>query len=264
MNWKEEAWENFLKKFWDNRADGVSIVGYTKEDVEKFLKKYTRSGQGEIRIFHYGHEKVGAVKKRRVSIIAQSRNSWALVLEPKRLVFKKPTQGGDFTPKTSLTEGMLQGVRETFNTSANPGETTLLAIANHIGLISDFYGLESRGVIFTGGRQRAGVHIVINGVDLDISQAQIEIDGGLEWDEAAVIVEMKSSFSQEAFSVKQAFVPLLKWQKLLSAKKVYSMVLLAETIPEGIEYWAYDLVPASNDSVDMNISKSKRYSIAID
>jgi hypothetical protein len=160
-----------------------------------------------------------------------------------------------------MTEGMIAGIKETFKGNANPGETTLLAIANHTGIIANFYNLKENGVLFTGGRQKAGVDLIINGKHTDIKKAQIEIDGGFEWANTVVIVEMKSRFKQEAFDTNQALIPLLKWKKLLKNKKVNALVLLAETRKSNMEYWAFDLV--ENSKTKMKINRSKKYIIEV-
>jgi len=251
-SWKEEAWENLLKKIWDNRPKGVDTVEYTK------------SGQGEIRIFHSGSKKIEAVKKRAVVKIPLSRTSWKIIKSPPSIDFKEPQQGGEFKIINKLTEGMLAGIKETMVLRSNPGETTLLAIANHTGIIADFYNLHEKGILFTGGRQKAGIHLIVDNKDIDMTKAQIEIDGGFEWPENIVIVEMKSSFSQKNFDINQALLPMLKWENLLQNKKVYSMVLLAETNEKGIEYWAYDFIhDNSQSSIGMKISKSKKYILEI-
>lgn len=156
---------------------------------------------------------------------------------------------------------MIIGIKETFNEKTNPGETTLLAIANYIGVIADFYNLKENGILFTGGRQKAGINLIIDGNNTDIKKAQIEIDGGFEWANTVVIVEMKSTFKQHAFDINQALIPMLKWKKLLKNKKVNSLVLLAETTKAGIEYWAFDLL--EDKEVKMRVNKSKKYIINI-
>lgn len=263
-SWKEEAWEKFLRKVWDKRPKNTDSVEYTKSDLDPILSKYTKSGQGEIRIFHSGSKKVNAVKKRGVVKIPLSRSSWKIIKSPPSIVFKKPRDGGEFKTVNELTEGMIAGVKETMATSSNPGETTLLAIANHVGIIADFYGLKEKGILFTGGRQKAGIHLVVGTKDIDMTKAQIEIDGGFEWPETVVIVEMKSSFNQKDFDVNQALLPMLKWEKLLMNKKLYSLVMLAETNKNGIEYWAYDFVHDTHESsIGMKIARSKKYILNI-
>jgi len=263
-SWREEAWENFLLKFWDSRKEDVDTVEYTKEDLESFLSKYEKSGQGEIRIFHYGCEKLRAVKKRKVSVIPISRSIWRLIQQAETFSFPEPAEEIIFIPKNILTEGMIVGVKDTIDQNANPGETTLLAIANHSGIIADFYNLDNQGVLFTGGRQRAGIHLVVGTRDVDMTKAQIEIDGGFEWSNTVVIVEMKSSFKQDNFNINQALIPMLKWESLLKDKKVYALVLLAETRNNGIEYWAYDLAHDKQSlSNKMKIIKSKKYILKI-
>jgi len=263
-SWKEDAWEKFLVKFWDNRLGEVDTIEYTKEDLESFLSKYEKSGQGEIRIFHYGSEKVDAVKKRKVSVIPISRTRWRLIRHAENFNFLEPTDKVIFSPRNALTDGMIIGIRDTMNQNTNPGETTLLAIANHVGIIAAFYNLENNGVLFTGGRQRAGIHLVVGTCNVDMTKAQIEIDGGFEWANAVVIVEMKSSFKQENFNINQALLPMLKWENLLKNKKVYSLVLLAETNKNGIEYWAYDLVHDKKSLGNaMQIMKSRKYMVEI-
>ncbi|MFH1188986.1 MAG: hypothetical protein V1652_04055 [bacterium] len=159
---------------------------------------------------------------------------------------------------------MIAGIKETMSTKTNPGETTLLAIANHAGIIADFYNLKEKGVLFTGGRQKAGIHIIVGVNDVDMEKAQIEIDGGFEWPDTVVIVEMKSSFIQNDFDINQALLPMLKWEKLLKNKKVYSLVLLSETNKTGIEYWAYDFIhDISESNIGMRISRSKKYILEI-
>jgi hypothetical protein len=193
-----------------------------------------------------------------------SRSTWAIIKSPAAVVFKEPKSGGVFKPKKELTEGMLAGIMETMSSTSNPGETTLLAIANHAGIVSDFYGLNNEGVLFTGGRQKAGIHLIVGTKDMDMSKAQIEIDGGFEWPDTVVIVEMKSSFRQNDFDINQALIPLLKWKNLLKNKKVYSLVMLAQTNNDGIEYWTYDFISDnSRSSVGMTISKSKKYILRI-
>jgi hypothetical protein len=263
-SWKEEAWEIFLKKFWDKKPKNADSVEYTKSDLEPILSKYTKSGQGEIRIFHSGSNKVGAVKKRGVVKIPLSRGSWKIIKGPPSIDFIEPKNSGEFKVENKLTEGMFAGIEETMMSSSNPGETTLLAIANHSGVIADFYNLHEKGILFTGGRQKAGIHLVIGAKDIDMTKAQIEIDGGFEWPKTVVIVEMKSSFNQKNFDVNQALLPMLKWEGLLKNKKVYSMVLLAETNKNGIEYWAYDLIHDNpRSSIGMKIAKSKKYILKI-
>lgn len=262
--WKEEAWEKFLVKFWDNRQSEVDTIEYTKEDLEPFLSEYKKSGQGEIRIFHYGSEKINAVKKRNITKIPLSREKWKLIKRPIAIEFVEPQEKVIFSPKHKLTTGMIIGVKDTMSQRTNPGETTLLAIANHSGIIADFYDLTESGVLFTGGRQRAGIHLVVGSHDVDMTKAQIEIDGGFEWHNTVVIVEMKSSFKQSGFDINQALIPMLKWKGLLKDKKVYSLVLLAETNSFGIEYWAYDLshnIKALNN--EMKITKNKKYILEI-
>lgn len=263
-SWKEEAWEALLIKIWDSRPEGVNSVEYTKTDLDPILSIHTKSGQGEIRIFHSGSNKINAVKKRKVVKLPITRTSWMITKSPPDIDFKDPENGGKFEIENNLTDGMLEGVKETMNQKSNPGETTLLAIANHIGIISDFYGLNEKGVLFTGGRQSAGIHIVIDSHNIDITKAQIEIDGGFEWVDTAVIVEMKSSFNQKDFDINQALLPMLKWQRLLKDKKVHSLVLLAETSKNGIEYRAYDLTQDNSESsIGMKIVKSKKYILEI-
>lgn len=263
-SWKEEAWESFLKKFWDERPSGVNFVEYSKDDLEPMLAKYTKSGQGEIRIFHYEHEKVSAVKERGVAKIPLTRTSWALVKRPKELIFEEPKKGGLFHSTKPLTLGMIKGIKDTFNTSANPGETTLLAIANRAGIIADFYSLKNEGVLFTGGRQKAGVHIVLGANSVDMTKAQIEIDGGYEWSDDVVIAEMKSSFKQSEFDTNQALLPMLKWKNILKDKNVYALVLLAQTKNGFLEYWAYDLQQDPETMpFGMKIKNSKKYIIQV-
>lgn len=263
-SWKEEAWEEFLKEKWDKKLKDIDAVEYSRSDLDPILSKYTKSGQGEIRIFHSGSKKIEAVKKRGIVKIPLSRSSWKIIKSPPNIDFKEPQQGGEFKVLNGLTEGMLAGVKETMASSSNPGETTLLAIANHTGIIADFYGLKEEGVLFTGGRQKAGIHLVVGTKDIDMTKAQIEIDGGFEWPETVVIVEMKSSFNQKDFDVNQALFPMLKWERLLKNKKVYSLVMLAETNKNGIEYWAYDFVhDTSESSIGMKVAKSKKYILEI-
>jgi hypothetical protein len=263
-SWREEAWEEFLAKFWDKRPTGSSSVLYTTQDLIPVLSKYKKSGQGEIRIFHYGNDKINAVIKRGVTKIPVTRNSWKIVEKIKSFDFVEPLDGGVFVPKRNLTEGMLAGIVDTLKTKSNPGETTLLAIANHIGIIADFYDLEGSGILFTGGRQRAGINITIGGEQVNMSQAQVEIDGGFEWANFAVIAEMKSSFKQNGFDINQAMIPFLKWKGLLKRKQVRSLVLLAETLSTGIEYRAYDIQDLSDDvTLRAAIAKSKKYIVHI-
>lgn len=263
-SWKEEAWELLLRKIWDNRPNGVVSVKYTKADLDPILSKYTKSGQGEIRIFHSSSNKMNSLKVRGLVKIPLSRSSWRIVKSPKKIDFQEPTAGGVFDVMNELTAGMIAGIKHTMDSRANPGETTLLAIANHVGLISDFYDLYGVGILFTGGRQNAGVHLIIGNNDIDMTKAQIEIDGGFEWPKTIVIVEMKSSFVQLDFDTNQALLPMLKWGNLLKEKKVYSLVLLAETSGKNIEYRAYDLVHDKNNSnTGMKIMKSKKYIIKV-
>lgn len=257
ISWKEKAWEEFLSKFWDKRKNNIDFVEYTKKDLESILGKYKASGQGEIRIFHYGHENVEAVKKRGISKIPISRTKWRIAKAVSPIEFSEPLEKVIFNVKNKLTDGMSVGVKETFATRSNPGETTLLAIANHVGIITDFYNLKGKGILFTGGRQRAGINLIINGNKVDMKKAQIEIDGGFEWASIVVIVEVKSSFTQKAFDVNQALIPMLKWKKLLKHKKVNSLVLLAETRRDVIEYWAFDLI--EDEKRKMRIRKRKKY-----
>lgn len=261
INWKEEAWETLLKKVWDTRGTKDSVE-YSKEDLEPILSKYTKSGQGEIRIFHSGSAKVEALKKRRILKIPLSRTSWKLVRAPQALIFNKPETGGVFVPLVSLTDGMRAGIADTLHTTSNPGETTLLAIAKHAGLIKDFYELREDGVLFTGGRQKAKISVHVNGGVIDMSKAQIEIDGGFEWANDIVIAEMKSSFKQVDFDTNQALLPMLKWKKLLPKKQVHSLVLLAETHSDSVEYWAYDIDKDGTD-LGVKILKSKKYIIEL-
>ena len=116
--------------------------------------------------------------------------------------------------------------------------------------------------MFTGGRQRAAVKIHIGEQSIDMTSAQIEIDGGFEWSDDVVIVEMKSKFNQPAFDTNQALIPLLKWKTLLKNKNVHSLVMLAETNASGIEYWAYD-ISLGNSDVEGVVSKCKRYVVKI-
>ena len=263
-SWREEAWEEFLKEFWDNRPEGVESVLYTTKELNSILKKYTKSGQGEIRIFHYGSEKILAVQKRGVVKIPVSRSTWKIIKKQNSFIFNEPINGGLFLPKNELTEGMFLGIKDTMNVNSNPGETTLMAIANHTGIIEDFYGLEEQGVLFTGGRQKAGVTLTINGETLNMSKAQIEIDGGFEWPNFVVIVEMKSSFKQTNFDINQAMIPYLKWKNILKNKTVKNLVLLAETKSTSIEYWAYDIKDISDSNgVKVEIGMSKKYIINI-
>ncbi|MEN9412946.1 MAG: hypothetical protein RLZZ342_33 [Candidatus Parcubacteria bacterium] len=259
--WKEEAWEALLVQKWDTRGAACSVE-YSVEDLNSILSKYTKSGQGEIRIFHSGSTKVFALKKRGVVKIPISRTQWKLVQAPKPLEFKEPQEGGIFSPQNELTEGMVAGIVDTLETKSNPGETTLLAIAKHTGLIRDFYTLTENGVLFTGGRQKAKVTVHVNGDMMDMSKAQIEIDGGFEWPMDVVIAEMKSSFKQTDFDTNQALLPMLKWKKLLPQKTVHSLVLLAETHQNNIEYWAYD-IGESGAGLGAEILKSKKYIIEL-
>jgi hypothetical protein len=260
-SWKEDAWEELLKKVWDVRGD-KKVVEYTKSDLDPILSKYTKSGQGEIRIFNSSSSTLKALQKRNVCKLPITRSKWVLFESPPKITFTEPIEGGDFKPSASLTQGMVEGIRETFGTVSNPGETTMLAIAKQAGIISDFYNLDKHGVLFTGGRQKAAVKIHIGETVIDMTSAQIEIDGGFEWPEDVVIVEMKSKFNQAAFDTNQAIVPLLKWKNKLQSKKVHSLVLLAETFKQGIEYWAYDIICGSSD-VEGVVSKSKKYRISL-
>lgn len=263
-SWKEEAWENLLSEIWDKRPENTDTVEYNKSHLDPILSKYTKSGQGEIRIFHSSSKEMNALKKRGIVKIPLSRSSWKIIKSPSKIDFKEPNTGGKFNPINQLTEGMLAGIKETMSTRSNPGETTLLAIANYTGIIADFYNLKEIGTLFTGGRQRAGVHLVVGTNSIDMSKAQIEIDGGFEWPETIVIVEMKSSFNQKNFDVNQALIPMLKWENLLKNKKVHSLVMLAETNKTGIEYWVYNFIhDISKSSIGMKIAKSKKYILEI-
>jgi hypothetical protein len=261
-SWREEAWEILLQKIWDERDPGTESVVYNKSDLDPILSKYTKSGQGEIRIFNSYSGKVRALRDRKLVKIPLTRSSWMLIKGPETVIEFKEPMGGDFVVTNPLTDGMKAGIASSMTRNTNPGETTLLAIANHIGIIADFYNLDSSGVLFTGGRQAGGTHLFIGKQDIDTSKAQIEIDGGFEWPYTAVIAEVKSSFKQEAFDINQALIPMLKWQQLLPHKKVYSMILLAETNSKGIEYWAYDfLVDTTKSVLEVRLTKSKKYQI---
>lgn len=262
-SWKEEAWELFLTQYWDFRKKDASFIFYKTEDLEKFLSKYSKSGRGEIRTFHYGHEKLNAVKKRNIAKIPLTRSSWMIVERSKKIEFSEPKVVCKFKSKNCLTDGMKAGIIDTLNTKTNPGETTLLAIANHLGIIADFYSMSECGVLFTGGRQRAGIHYSVNGEIVDMTKAQIEIDGGFEWTNLVVIVEVKSSFRQIDFDTNQIIIPLLKWRNLLKNKDVRAMVLLAETNTSGLEYWAYDFKYINDGATLIEVNKSKKYLIEI-
>ena len=263
-SWREEAWEILLNKVWDNKSLNIESVEYTKSDLDEILSKYTKSGQGEIRIFNYNSNKLNALTKRGIVKIPLTRSTWKIIKAPPIIDFKRPTEGGIFTGIDDLTEGMIAGIKETMTLTSNPGETTLLAIANHIGIIADFYGLKQKGTLFTGGRQKAGIHLFVGKKDIDMSKAQIEIDGGFEWPDSVVIVEMKSSLVQKDFDINQALLPMIKWKKLLKNKNVYSLVILSETNKNGLEYWVYDFVQDTSESpIGMKIAKSKRYLIEI-
>lgn len=256
--WKEEAWEEFLSQYWDKRKKGAEFVEYGKDELSPILEKYTKSGQGEIRIFHSGHIRCEAVRKRGVMELPVSRNEWVLVKVPPNINFETPTDAVILFPKRELTTGMLAALT---NRKSTPGETTMLAVARHAGILEDFYGLENEGVMFTGGRQSAdGCHIIINDESLDLSKAQIEIDGGFEWAKKIVIVEVKSSLNQKNFEINQALMPLLKWRNLVPTKNVHSMVLLCSLRADEIAYHAYDLVPDTTTSaIGMRVVKSKKY-----
>jgi hypothetical protein len=260
-SWQEEAWESLLRKLWDTKGE-KNIVEYTKEDLDPILSKYTKSGQGEIRIFHSSSTKIEALRKRGVSKLPLTRSKWILFEAPPKINFKEPKEGGLFEATRPLTEGMILGIKETLNTKSSPGETTMLAIASQSGLISDFYNLSNDGVLFTGGRQKASFKIIIGDQIIDMTSAQIEIDGGFEWPNDVVIVEMKSRFTQPAFDTNQALLPLLKWKNMLKNKNIHSLVLLAETNSKGIEYWAYD-ISLGKSSVEGVVSKSKKYILEI-
>jgi len=263
-SWREEAWESFLIKFWDERQKGSDSVEYTTKDLEPFLSRYGKSGQGEIRIFHYGCGRVEALKKRNLTKIPLSHSSWKLIPRSGEIIFPEPGEGILFFPKNKMTDGMIAGIKDAMERSANPGETTFLTIANHSGIISDFYDLKNQGTLFTGGRQRAGIHLVLGCHDIDMTKAQIEIDGGFEWTDTVVIAEMKSSFKQDHFDINQALIPMLKWKQLLKNKRVYSLVLLAEINSKGIEYWMYDLDHVKTKlGNSMRIVKSKKYMIEV-
>lgn len=260
-SWQEEAWEILLKRLWDTRGH-KKFVEYTKEDLDPILSKYTKSGQGEIRVFNYGSGNIEALKKRGVSKLPLTRSRWILFEAQQKIDFKEPIEGGRFIATKPLTEGMIAGIKETLNTKSSPGETTLLAIAKQSGLISDFYKLSEDGVLFTGGRQKAALKIHIGDQSIDMTSALIEIDAGFEWPDDVVIVEMKSRLTQSSFDTNQALIPLLKWKNILTDKNVYSLVLLAETNPKGIEYWAFDISLGKSD-VEGIVSKSKKYVIGV-
>lgn len=260
-SWKEEAWETLLSKIWDTRGK-KKIVEYTKDDLDPILSKYTKSGQGEIRIFNSSSSTLEALKKRGVSKLPVTRSRWVIFEAPPKIIFMEPEAGGPYKPLRPLTDGMTEGIKETLGVTSNPGETTMLAIAKQSGLISDFYGLPDDGVLFTGGRQKASVTIHLGDRNIDMTSAQIEIDGGFEWSDDVVIVEMKSRFKQPAFDTNQAIIPLLKWKSLLKNKNVHSLVLLAETHTADIEYWAYDISLGKSD-MEGRVSKSKKYKINI-
>lgn len=263
-SWQEEAWEQLLQAIWDNRKDGEDSIEYTKKDLDPILSKYTKSGQGEIRIFHSSSNKIEALKKRGLVKIPLSRVSWKVIKGRPGVIFTEPEDSVTFSAKNEITEGMLAGIKDTMILKSSPGETTLLAIANYTGIIADFYSLTENGVLFTGGRQSAGIHLIVDNKDIDMTKAQIEIDGGFEWPENVVIVEVKSSFKQDNFDINQALIPMLKWKSLLKNKKVNSMVLLAETNTKGIEYRAYDFVRADSElSTGMRIARSKKYILEI-
>jgi len=262
LSWREEAWDALLKKLWDSRSEGETSVVYNKTDLDPILSKYTKSGQGEIRIFNSGSNGLSALKARGVIKVPLTRTSWRIIERPPAIELKEPTEGGAFDVHQGLTDGMMAGVKDSMLQRSNPGETTLLAIANHVGLIADFYDLKNKGVLFTGGRQRAGVHLVLGNTELDMSKAQIEIDGGFEWADAVVIAEMKSSFRQNDFDINQALIPMLKWKALLPRKKVFSLVMLAQTNSKGIEYWAYDFAHTP-PGIGMSIRKSKKYIVTL-
>jgi len=259
-SWVDEAWEGFLTDKWDKRPKNQEIVYYTSKDLYPYLEKYTQSGEGEIRIFHYGHEKRRPVLKRGIIKIPITRSKWALVKRPGSLSFSEPTETGKINSET-LTDGMKIILHNSIETRTNPGETSLLAIAKHVGVINDFYDLKDTMAMFTGGRQNAlGCELQINGLPIDLSKAQVEIDGGFEGPKTAVIVEMKSSLKQDNFDPNQCLIPWLKWKKLLTDKKVYSMVLLCEIKNRNVEYWAYNLDQENNNSpFEMKITKGKKY-----
>lgn len=262
-DWKTEAWESFLQDKWDNRPKSTNVVFYTTLDLAPYLSKYAGSAVGEIRLFHSGHEKLQPVLKRGIIKLPITRSKWALTLRPSTLSFSEPSDEKILSSNT-LTDGMKLILTPGSQQGANPGETSLLAIAKQVGILNDFYEITDELIWFTGGRQNAnGVDFTLEGQLIDISKGQIEIDGAFEAPNEAVIVEMKSNLKQSNFDPNQCLIPWLKWQKLLGHKDVKSMVLLFSFKNGHPEYWAYDLAQKDSGSpFDMEVLNSKKYIIS--
>lgn len=258
-NWRLEAWEAFLVKMWDQRPKGKDVVEYSTKDLEPFLNRYAGSGVGEIRLLHYGHEKLAPIIKRGIIKLPISRKRWALVKRPSILSFSEPTETHVFEDP-SLTSGMRKIVESAMINKTAPGETSLLALAKHVGIINHFYDTKEELIWFTGGRQSASpASLKIGDLIIDLSKGLIEIDGGFENNKLCVIVEMKSSLKQMNFDPNQCMLPWLKWRNLITNKDVFSMVLLFGVVDGNLEYWAYDLRQDEKSPLSVVITRSRKY-----
>lgn len=136
-------------------------------------------------------------------------------------------------------------------------ESTYLDYAYATGLLGNFTNVDNLFLASHGRRTTPTFNCNVNGIDLTVDRAQIEIDGGYENPEQIVLVEAKMGVPT-TFNIRQLYYP---YRTLHSdSKSVRNIFFCYEPTEQAYLFFEYDFeYPIQYDSV--RFVKSSKYNI---
>lgn len=172
-------------------------------------------------------------------------------------------RGNGFHTLENITEMQHFHSRIMFNLEAmgsSTSEMQYLDYSHSAGVIEQIIGKGTLYPIIRGRVRSGNFSFNINNVHLDVSQAQIEIDLGLEGKDSIVLLEGKSK-TPEDFIIRQLYYPYRKYNKVSPEKKIIPVFFTYDSKLKSYNYWVYKFIDDENYN---SLSLIAQYSYSID
>jgi len=142
----------------------------------------------------------------------------------------------------------------------NTSEMQYLDYSHIAGVVEDVVG---RGTLYSSIRGREGsgsFSFNVNGSELAVKSAQIEVDLGLEGQDCIVLLEAKSK-TPEDFIIRQLYYPYRRFKNLAPTKKVIPIFFTFDSASQSYNYWIYEFNNLG-DYNSLNLLSTHSYTIS--
>jgi hypothetical protein len=251
MRKSESAWQEIFKEF--DAQSAIERSGHFNVSAQMFKKLHYEPRL--LTKFDHSRQLPAIMRDLGLSIFTLSNDLWRV--GPYESFHPLPTwtpPGGDIKSRTLPT--WIESIR----TDEITGEGALINAADLSGIFEDFFGEPIFPTIAGKGRTGSFDFQVSrfdgSREDLQVRNAQIEVDAGFEGEEFLYLVEAKRHIAFD-FNVRQLYYPFRTWERRVkkSVKTIY--ITWANGIFDLSEYEFLD----KNDYSSITLVKNARYTL---